>query len=308
MRKIYAIAIGLFALFSACKNPDLTPVYIHITPEDFVNCIDVSNYNETHSQNFDNDKLLALTQHTFTHANVYVNNKNLGCWELPCRVPVLGIGDADSCTLILIPGFPMTGMSNTIAGYPFLNISRQKVLLKKGSTYEVSQNPPKYVYNEYVQIPYFETFTNSNSFKPNDTVSHTLNFEPTTFEGKNVGEIILNDAVGQNFDVVSSKIPVPVGNYRTLLEIRYKTEGTIDVGVKMSTGVNVHTVHAVGGFYASPDEWKTIHFDLSDIINSNHSVGGSMTELTLVLSGIGDKGKETRYDIDDIKVVYIRAS
>lgn len=302
------LVIALISLLAACKNPDLTPVYIHVTPEDFENCIDVSNYNETHSQNFSAEQLDALTHHKFTHVNVYVNNKNLGCWELPCNVPVLNVNDLDSCTLILIPGFQMSGMANTISGYPFFNILRQKVLLKKGTTYEVSQNPPKFVYNEYTQIPYFETFTNSTSFTPTDTISHTINFEPTIFEGRNVGEIILNDAVGQHFDVASKKITLPIGSYRTLLEIRYKTEGDIDVGMKISTGTNSHTVHSIGGFYASPDEWKTIHFDLSSSINGFHSTSSSYTDITLVLSGIGETGKTTRFEIDDIKVIYIRTA
>ena len=102
--------------FNSCKRVDLIPAYIVITPEDFENCIDVSNFNETHDQNFDQDKLTALTRHKFTHVNVYVNNKNLGCWELPCKVPVLDVNNTDSCTLIMLPAFPMSGMANTISG------------------------------------------------------------------------------------------------------------------------------------------------------------------------------------------------
>ena len=95
---------------SSCKRSDLTPAYIVATPEDFEGCIDVSNFNETHDQNFDQDQLTALTRHKFTHVNLYVNNKNLGCWELPCKVPVLDVDNSDSCKLVLIPAFPMSGM------------------------------------------------------------------------------------------------------------------------------------------------------------------------------------------------------
>lgn len=313
MKKYILLTISAIAIifgFNSCTPTDLTPAYIYITPEDFVNCIDVTNFNETHNENFDQEKLVALTRHTFTHVNVYVNNKNLGCWELPCKVPVLDVDNNDSCTLILIPAFPMSGMANTIAGYPFLNITRQRVLLQKDRVYEVSKNRPRYIYSEYAKFPFFESFSNSSPFKPTNSPGQTnLTFQPVTFDGKNVGEIILNDANGQHFDVEStSTITVPVGSYRTVLEIRYRTEGNVDVNMRMSTASNSHVDYPIGGFYASPDEWKTIHFDLTNTINTYHSVGGISTNITLVLSGGGEEGKETRFDIDDIKVIYIRTA
>ena len=301
----------IFTGISSCKRTDLTPAYIVVTPEDFEDCIDVSNFNETHDQNFDQDQLIALTRHKFTHVNVYVDNKNLGCWELPCKVPVLDVSNTDSCTLVLIPAFPMSGMANTISGYPFINITRQRVLLQKDHVYEVSQNRPKYVYSEYARFPYFETFSNSTSFTPVPSPSTTqpdLTFLPVSFEDKNVGEIVLNDAVGQHFDVQSTAFPVPVGSYRVVLEVRYKTEGKMDISAKMSNAYYPHRWYSVGGINASPNEWKTIHFDLTNTINSNHSTAGNTTELTLMLAGVGKEGEETRFDIDDIKVVYIRTA
>ena len=297
--------------FNSCKRVDLVPAYIVITPEDFENCIDVSNFNETHDQNFDQDKLAALTRHKFTHVNVYVNNKNLGCWELPCKVPVLDVSNTDSCTLIMLPAFPMSGMANTISGYPFLNITRQKVLLQKDHVYEVAQNRPKYVYSEYTLFPYFETFSNSTSFSPvptPDSTQNDLTFMPVAYEDKNVGEIILNDGAGLHFDVQSTPFTVPVGSYRVVLEIRYKTEGKMDISAKMSGAYYPYRWYSVGGINASPNEWKTIHFDLTNTINSNYGSSGNWTDLTLMLTGVGKEGQDTHYYIDDIKVVYIRTA
>lgn len=302
---ILLIVIGI----TSCKRVDLTPAYIVVTPEDFENCIDVSNFNETHDQNFDQEQLTALTRHKFTHVNVYVNNKNLGCWELPCKVPVLDVSSTDSCTLILIPAFPMSGMANTIAGYPFLNITRQRVLLQKDRVYEVAQNRPKFVYSEYVLFPYFETFANSTSFTPVPSPTQTdLSFLPVAYEDKNVGEIVLNDAAGLHFDVQSTAFPVPVGSYRVVLEVRYKTEGKMDISAKMSNAYYPHRWYSVGGINASPKEWKTIHFDLTNTINSNYGSSGNSTDLTLMLTGVGEEGEETHFYIDDIKVLYIRTA
>lgn len=300
--------LSIILLANSCKKTDLTPAYIHITPEDFENCIDISNYNETHSQNFDQEQLEALTRHKFTHVNVYVNNKNLGCWELPCKVPVLDANSTDTSTLVLLPAFPLTGMGNTIMGYPFLNICRQKVILKKGATYEVSQNPPKYIYSEYTRIPYFETFSNSTSFTASYPNRTPLTFLPVSSEGMNIGEIVMNDDTYQSFDVSSTPFIAPVGSYRVLLEVRYKSDCNVDVALKLSTATSPNNAYAVGGFFKSPNEWKTIHFDLTPTINGYHNASGYITEATLVLTGAGDKGKESHVRIDDIKVVYIRTA
>lgn len=314
MRKYIYLIISLLLIIictNSCKRADLTPAYILITPEDFENCIDVSNFNETHDQNFDQDHLLALTRHKFTHVNVYVDNKNLGCWTLPCKVPVLDVNNTDSCTLVLLPAFPMSGMANTISGYPFINITRQRVLLQKGHVYEVAQNRPKYVYSEYAHFPYFETFSNSTSFSPVPTPGTNqtnITFLPVAYEDKSVGEIVLNDNSGLHFDVQSTAFPVPVGSYRIVLEVRYKTEGKMDISAKMSNAYYPHRWYSIGGINASPNEWKTIHFDLTNTINSNHGTGGNTTELTLMLAGVGKEGKDTHFYIDDIKVVYIRTA
>lgn len=309
-RYIYLIiSILLLSLgFHSCKETDLTPVYIHITPEDLENCIDVSDFNATHDQNFDQEQLEALKRHKFTHVNVYVDNKNLGCWELPCKVPVLDVNSNDTSTLILIPAFPISGMTNTIWGYPFLNICRQKVVFQKGTTYEVAQNPPTYVYSEYAKFPFFETFSNSSSFTTTDTAHDALSFVPVSRDGRNVGEIVLSDSTYQSFDVSSTKFVAPVGSYRVLLEITYKTDVNVDLAVKMSSAYNPHMAYSIGGFKASPDEWKTIHFDLSNTINTYHSGSGNATEVNLILSAAGDNGNVSCVDIDDIKVVYIRTA
>jgi hypothetical protein len=309
-RYIYLIvSVLLLSLsFNSCKEPDLTATYIHVTKEDLQDRIDVSNFNETHNENFDQDALDALKRHKFTHVNVYVNNRNLGCWELPCNVPVLDVNSTDTSTLILIPAFPLTGMTNTISGYPFLNICRQKVVLQKGTTYEVSQNLPTYIYSEYAKFPFFETFSNSSKFFASDSTRSPLTLLPVSREDKNVGEIVLSDSTYLNFDVTSTQFAAPVGSYRTVLEITYKTDCNVDVAIKMSTASNPRMAYSVGGFFASPDEWKTIHFELTNTINTYHNTAGTATLLNLVLSGVGDEGKVSHVDIDDIKVVYIRTA
>lgn len=289
---------------ASCDKTDLTPAYINITYDDVNGCIDVSRFNEMHDLNFDSEQLEALTQHTFTHVNVYVNNKNLGCWPLPCKVPVLDINNVDSSTLIILPAFRQTGMSNTVQGYPFLNVLRQKVMLKRGETYHITQNPLSYIYSPYASFPYFETFSNSSSFSPTDTSGSTLTFQPTTEDGRKVGKILLNDQNGLNFDVISNGITLPIYNYYVYLEITYKTESNMEVGLKMSTDNTPNSIHQLGGIYPTNGEWKTIYFNLGSVLLGYHLTGSSWTEANIVLTGIGAKGKDTHFYIDNIKVIY----
>ena len=78
--------------------------------------------------------------------------------------------------------------------------------------------------------------------------------------------------------------------------------------MKMSASYNPYMAYSIGGFYASPDEWKTIHFDLTNTLNNYHNSSGNATEVNLVLSGAGEDGKVSRVSIDDIKVIYIRTA
>ncbi len=304
-RVTFYILLILGVLAFGCKRTDLTPAYVQITAADINNCMDVSNFNETHSTAYDAEQLASLQKHNFTHCNVYVNNKNLGCWQVPCKVPVLDVNDEDSVTLVILPSFRMTGMDNTVTGYPFINTLKQKVLLKKGQTYHVSENPLSYVYSPYSSFPFFETFANTSPFSPTDTLTSSLTFTPKIVEGRTAGEIVLNDANGLLFDVTSSTFAAPTRNYYVFLEVTYKTENNLEIGVKLSTAVRPNEVHQVGGIYTSNGEWKTIYFNLGNTIYANNYDGSDWANVNLVLTGAGQKGCDTRYYIDDIKVVYI---
>ena len=93
-------------------------------------------------------------------------------------------------------------------------------------------------------------------------------------------------------------------NYFVYLEVTYKIDSDVDLGVKISTGQHPNTVHPLGGMYATNGEWRTIYFDLAKIISGYHYTGTSTTNANIVLSGIGDKNKTTNFYIDNIKIIY----
>lgn len=305
---LYAL-LACAAIFSgsSCGKTDVTPAYIHIEYNDVNGRIDVSTFNEDHETNLDEEELNSLTQQNFTHVNVYVDGNNLGCWELPCNVPVLDITEGDSVSLVVLPCFRKTGMSNTIQGYPFLNALKETVLLTRGETYNVSANPMKYLYSSYAYIPFMETFSNSTDFTPTDSVNNALNFLPQVVENRNVGAITLNDQNGLSFDVTSSYITVPIFNYYVYLELTYKIENSMEIGLTVSTATYPNTVHQLGGIYAT-DEWKTIYFDLSNVIQSYNATSSTITAIKLILTGLGDSGKNTHFYIDNMKVIYERSA
>lgn len=301
---LFSILACMIACLSSCDKTDLTPAYIYITAEDLENCVDVSTFNTDHDLHFDSEQLSALQQHSFTHVNVTVNNKNLGCWQLPCKVPVLGVNENDSSTLEIVPCFKMTGMSHTIKGYPFFDRLKQKIMLRKNETYNVSSNPPKFKYSTYTRFPMFETFSNSSSFIPTDS-TNTHGFFPTEVDGRTVGELVLEDE-NASFDLKSVGLSLPTYNYRVFLEVNYKTEGDIEIGMQLSTAHNPNTVYPLGGIFASNGEWKTIYFELTNIIhNYNNYSGAAATVGTLFFSGIGNAGgAPTHFYIDNVKVIY----
>jgi hypothetical protein len=306
---LFAIALTIIILLTSCKPNDLTPAYLQIdyydvnyNPETGISPLDVSTYNETHGENYDSEQLRALMQHTFTHVNVYANSKNLGCWKLPCRIPVLHVPDNDSSNIIILPAYPLNGMTNTITGYPFFNVLRKNMMLKRGETCKVADYPLKFVYNNVTRIPFMETFTNSSPFTASDTANSTHTFQPTQVDGLSVGEIILQGE--DHFDVHTSAITLPIGNYYIYLEMTYRVDNNMEIGMKISTANSSNTVHQVGGVYSTNGEWKTVCFRLGGIINDYHNTNSNVTNATLLLTGIGKKGERTRFDIDDIKIIY----
>lgn len=304
---IFPVVLFLAVLLCNCKDPDLTPAYIHIEYDDVNNCVDISSFNEDHDLNYDSEDLSALQQHNFTHVNVYVNNKNLGCWQLPCDVPVLDYNVNDSSVFYLIPCFRKTGMTNTINGYPFFNIYKQKIMLKGGQTYNVSQKPMRFVYSPYANFPFMETFANSSCFTPSDTANNKTTFSPTEEDGRMVGKLVLNADNEYAFDVYSTGVTLPVYNNYQYLEMTYKTDCKMEIGLKLSTGVVKNQVHQVGGVFPTNGEWKTIYFDLSNVLLGYHKTGSATTVATIVLTGVGDEGKTSNVCIDNIKVVYERS-
>ena len=300
-KTVYFFLMWTIFLAASCKQPNLTPAYILITPEDINNCVDVSNFNEAHGTSYDEEQLSAFQQHTFTHVNVYVNGKNLGCWEVPCKVPVLDMNGEDTASVVILPAFRKTGMTNTVMGYPFFNVLMKKVLLKPGETYPFSDDPLSFRYTSYSTCPYLETFINSSSFSPTDT-AHNLTFIPDHHDGRSVGFISMNS--DDYFDVATPYITLPARNYYVMLEVTYKIDENMEVGLKLSTGQYPNTVHSLGGMYATDGEWKTIYFDLAKVISSYHYTGTAWTTASIVLTGIGEKNKNTNFYIDNIKIIY----
>lgn len=300
-KTVYFLLLWAAFISASCKQPNLTPAYIFITAEDINNCVDVSNYNETHSVNYDSEQLSAFQQHTFTHVNVYVNGKNLGCWEVPCKIPVLDMNGEDTASVVILPAFRMTGMTNTVSGYPFFDILLKKLLLKPGETYHISADPLNFRYSSYSTCPYLETFINSSSFTPLDS-THTLTFAPEHRDNRSVGAITMT--TDDYFDVATPFISLPARNYYVMLEITYKIDANVDVGLKLSTGQHPNTIHSLGGMYATNGEWKTIYFNLANVISTYHYTGGSWTTASIVLTGIGEKDKNTNFYIDNIKIIY----
>ena len=301
MKKTLYALLPLILLFCGCKQPNLTPAYLEITYNDINNCVDMSNFNETHSVNYDAEQLAAFQQHNFTHVNVYVNGKNLGCWQVPCKVPILDVSAEDTSNVVILPAFRKTGMTTTIQGYPFFNILQKRLLLKPGETYNLANDPLQFIYSPSALCPYLETFSNSSSFTPSDT-SNPITFRPTIHDGRSVGAITMT--TDTSFDVASIPISLPARNYYVYLEITYKIDSNMELGMKISTAQHPNTVHPLGGMYSTDGKWKTIYFELESLLQNYHYTAGNITNATIILSGIGERNKNTNFYIDNIKIIY----
>lgn len=108
-------AIGLTFLFSACRKGEAVPAYLEIP------AVEVS---ATIEQGRGTSRI--------TDAWVSVNDRSMGVWELPARIPVLVSGNA---TVTVAPGVKRNGTFDDRVRYPYYTAFNEEVdLTQEGTT------------------------------------------------------------------------------------------------------------------------------------------------------------------------------
>lgn len=290
----------IITLFSNCKKTDLTASYIYIDEAAF--SIDMTNFNDDFSTGYDQGELECIASQKFPDAWVIVNGKDLGTWELPCKIPVLA---KENASVQIFPGVKMNGVSTSRPRYPFTDANTQTINLKPSGITTISSIPVKYY--STTQFKVVENFERDYNGYFTAEDSNGVNFEHIyDFEdpSNRIGRISLEDTV-MDFNVISSTMRFSNEVQFVFLEMDYRCDvenAQIYTGVLVTKPTTVVATDEPLVVVNASTKWKKIYINLTQAVLRNHT--SEAVSYKVYLSGGRSDSTPLHYDFDNIKVIY----
>ena len=287
-------------LLSGCKKTDLTASYIYIDANAF--SIDMANFNDDFGTGYDQGELECVASHAFPDAWVMVNGKDLGTWELPCKIPVLA---KENATVQIFPGVKMNGVSTSRPRYPFTDANTQTINLKPNEITRISSIPVKYYSTTAFKV--LENFERDYNGYFTAEDSNGVNFEhiyDTENPSNRIGKISLEDSV-MDFNVLSSTMRFSNDVQYVFLEMDYRCDvenAQIYAGMLITKPTTVVATDEPLVVVNASTKWKKIYINLTQAVLRNHS--SEAVSYKVYLSGGRSDSTPLHYYFDNIKVIY----
>lgn len=289
----------LCILLGSCKKTDLTASYLYIDTAAFY--VDMANFNEDFSTGYDQGELDCIASHNFPDAWVMVNGKDLGTWELPCKIPVLA---EESVYVQIFPGVKMNGVSTMRPRYPFADAIKQNVNLKHNEITKITDIPFKYY--STTQFKIIENFERDYNAYFSAEDSTGVNFEHV-FDDINptnrVGKISLEGS-NTDFNVISPTMRFNDVEY-VFLEMDYRCDvenAQIYAGVLVNKPTSAIATDEPLVVVNATTKWKKIYINLTQSVLRNHT--SNAVGYRVYLSGGRSDSTPVHYYFDNIKVIY----
>ena len=275
----------IFVLLSGCHKASPVPCYLHIEP--FVVTTDYP------SQGSSKNKI--------TDVWVYVNNQNLGAYQLPCTIPVVlnsPILTNGKSQIILAAGILKNGLTTSHIQYPFYSSWFDTLTLSEGANYNLQ---PKAHYIDSLNFFLKEDFELGSAFNKllGDTTLIRENIVANSFEGW-YGKIAL-DATHDTVEVItaSSWNLVTSNASSVFIEMNYKCDYPFTVGL-LSTTSSTSTKYWHETLKANSN-WNKVYLDISDIVNQLQ--GTSYKIIIKAGNTYGDITSAKNLYFDNIKLI-----
>lgn len=275
--------VGMVTLFGSCSlfNPtEPIPSYISIDKIDLTT-----------------EPAEGTDSHKITDAWVYIDDQFVGCYELPCKFPVLFTGVH---TVMVRAGIKVNGIAATRSPYPFYASYKQSVDLQAGIVTEMN---PIVTYASITDFQFIEDFEQAGVLIDTSATSDTTlqligTSNPNVFEGNYSGVAYL-DHQNTFFECISSQAySLPKSGADVFLEFNYKSNHEFIVGVEAQPPYYLKTASLT--YNASPN-WNKTYLYLTPAVS-----GSPNALLFKVFIGMqntsGADGVELY--LDNIKLVY----
>lgn len=283
MNFIKLLAITVISIFIAsCEiiNPDEpVPSYISI---DSISLI------TTEAQGPNTQKI--------TDAWIYVNDDPIGCFELPCRVPVLKSGDVK---VDIRPGIKINGIGALRTPYPMYLPYIKTINLKEG---EITKLTPSTSYDSHFNFEINEQFNISGTiFSKTDYSDTNIIITPSTnpINNGSYGTLKINKekesfGICTNLNKVIPKTGVPV-----FIEMDYKCNHPFTVGVYINFA-NQRTGHSILNINPNT-QWNKIYINLTEV--ATREVNAQSYDL-VISSQLIEEQDSAEFNFDNIRLIY----
>lgn len=233
--------------------------------------------------------------HKITDAWVYIDDQFVGCYELPCKFPVLFTGVHN---VMVRAGIKVNGIAAIRSPYPFYASYKQTVDLQAG---EVTEMSPAVTYISTATFQFMEDFEQAGVIIDTSATSDTTFqriYDSNVFEGNSSGVAYL-DHQNTFFECVSSQAySLPKSGRDVFLEFNYKSNHEFIVGIIAQPPYYLKTASLT---YNASADWNKTYLYLTPAVS-----GSPSALLFKVFIGMqntsGADGVELY--LDNIKLVY----
>lgn len=284
----FLLPLLIIPLISACVKNNPAPVWLEIDAWTLES-------NPTSAQS------PGVLEHNFSDVWVYVDNKIIGVFEVPCKIPVLASGYKK---IQLFPTIRNNGISATKKIYPFVEPFEVTMDLQEGQTIQIS---PKTRYYSNCEFWLEEFETNTTLISTDNSVSNAtldVGIYPGISLWNKCGHIGLTNADSLWAGLTPSFTDLPKQGAEVYLEINYYNTNSLLTGVYSyyQGSPTDHPNIALNAQSPSSVRWKKIYIDLREIISNTYNAT-SYNMYFRALKSI-DNTPNTDVYIDNIKIVH----
>lgn len=241
--------------------------------------------------------------HEITDVWIYLDDQQLGVFELPAMFPILASGKHK---LEIRPGIKVNGISSTRAPYPMLKpIIYEEFEFFPDSVQEI--NNLTYTYYDNVTFAWIEDFEQS-SITMQETSNSDTAIKRTSPAGNPEAYLSSTSKFSGQINVTDDKpyysgwsffaYDLPALESPVLLELDFKTDTYVTVGL---------LVHYTGGYESKPlvilnhsDEWNHIYINFTPTVSQ---YSGAI-DFKVHFEALYEGGTKSNIYLDNIKLIF----